>query len=113
MSKKKGKSKFVIKPFRPDVQWDAAKAEKTWGALRAAIAEIHNANASSLSFEELYRNAYNLVLHKHGQLLYDVRYLVFFLFVFFLLVFEKPFLLYLLNYINRNKFPLSNISLNT
>ena len=27
-------------------------------------------NASSLSFEELYRNAYNLVLHKHGELLY-------------------------------------------
>ncbi|CAM9921785.1 unnamed protein product, partial [Ectocarpus sp. 12 AP-2014] len=30
----------------------------------------HNKNASSLSFEELYRNAYNLVLHKHGDLLY-------------------------------------------
>lgn len=35
-----------------------------------AIGEIHNKNASSLSFEELYRNAYNLVLHKHGDLLY-------------------------------------------
>ena len=33
--------------------------------------EIHNRNASTLSFEELYRNAYNLVLHKHGPLLYD------------------------------------------
>ena len=32
--------------------------------------EIHNRNASTLSFEELYRNAYNLVLHKHGNLLY-------------------------------------------
>ena len=77
MSKKKGKSKFVIKPFRPDVQWDQRKAENTWSALRSAIAEIHNANASSLSFEELYRNAYNLVLHKHGELLYDVSYLDF------------------------------------
>lgn len=33
--------------------------------------EIHNRNASTLSFEELYRNAYNLVLHKHGGLLYE------------------------------------------
>jgi len=33
--------------------------------------EIHNRNASTLSFEELYRNAYNLVLHKHGNLLYE------------------------------------------
>jgi len=33
--------------------------------------EIHNRNASQLSFEELYRNAYNLVLHKHGNLLYE------------------------------------------
>lgn len=36
-----------------------------------AIGEIHNKNASLLSFEELYRNAYNLVLHKHGDLLYQ------------------------------------------
>eukprot|EP00985_Skeletonema_marinoi_P003422 scaffold1473_cov211-Skeletonema_marinoi.AAC.1 len=33
--------------------------------------EIHNRNASTLSFEELYCNAYNLVLHKHGNLLYE------------------------------------------
>ena len=33
--------------------------------------EIHYRNASALSFEELYRNAYNLVLHKHGNLLYE------------------------------------------
>lgn len=35
------------------------------------MSEIYNKNASVLSFEELYRNAYNLVLHKHGDLLYD------------------------------------------
>jgi cullin 3 len=33
--------------------------------------EIANRNASQLSFEELYRAAYNLVLHKHGALLYE------------------------------------------
>ena len=40
-----------------------------WGS--TAITQIHKKNASSLSFEELYRNAYNLVLHKHGDLLYS------------------------------------------
>jgi phosphoglycerate dehydrogenase-like enzyme len=30
-------------------------AEKTWGILQSAIKEIHNQNASGLSFEELYR----------------------------------------------------------
>lgn len=36
-----------------------------------AIQEIHNHNASNLSFEENYRFAYNLVLHKQGKQLYD------------------------------------------
>lgn len=40
-------------------------------SLKSAIEQIFAANASSLSFEELYRFAYNLVLHKHGQMLYD------------------------------------------
>ena len=31
----------------------------------------NRANASGLSFEELYRNAYNMVLHKYGDLLYQ------------------------------------------
>eukprot|EP00501_MAST-03F_sp_TOSAG23-6_P002131 GSMAST32.ASY1.ANO1.2228.1 assembled CDS len=65
-----GAKKFVIKPFRPNVQMDDKQATKIWNALRSAIQEIHNKNASSLSFEELYRNAYNLVLHKHGEKLY-------------------------------------------
>lgn len=30
-------------------------ADKTWGVLESAIEEIHNQNASGLSFEELYR----------------------------------------------------------
>ena len=63
--------KFTIKPFRTYVQMDEAGARRIWSDLASAIDEIHNRNASSLSFEELYRNAYNLVLHKHGALLYD------------------------------------------
>jgi cullin 3 len=50
---------------------DRTVASQTWEALANAIDEIYNRNASQLSFEELYRNAYNLVLHKHGTLLYE------------------------------------------
>lgn len=49
------KKKFVIRPFRPQVHMNANSAERIWGALKSAINEIHNKNASSLSFEELYR----------------------------------------------------------
>ena len=65
------KKKLVIKPFRPNAQWDAQKAHGIWNALSSAIKEIHKERASDLSFEELYRNAYNLVLQKHGDLLYE------------------------------------------
>ena len=50
---------------------DRTVASETWDVLANAIDEIYNRNASQLSFEELYRNAYNLVLHKHGTLLYE------------------------------------------
>lgn len=58
-------------PFRPHVPMDRSDANQTWDVLATAIDEIYNRNASQLSFEELYRNAYNLVLHKHGALLYE------------------------------------------
>ncbi|KAI5122284.1 hypothetical protein M0805_002364 [Coniferiporia weirii] len=63
------KVKTKIKPPRkhgPDTS-----LSDTWTALCKAIREIHNHNASSLSFEENYRFAYNLVLHKQGKQLYD------------------------------------------
>ena len=50
---------------------DPTAASEVWLQLAKAVDEIHNRNASLLSFEELYRNAYNLVLHRHGALLYD------------------------------------------
>lgn len=50
---------------------DEKESNRTWECLRHAIHQIHEHNASSLSFEELYRNAYNLVLHKYGELLYN------------------------------------------
>jgi len=48
-----------------DVDFDT-----TWRILAAAFTEIHTKNASALSFEELYRNAYKLVLKKQGSDLY-------------------------------------------
>ncbi|EJD48922.1 Cullin-domain-containing protein [Auricularia subglabra TFB-10046 SS5] len=70
---RKGKTK--IKAPRPRAS-DASSPE-TWTLLATAIREIHNHNASKLSFEELYRYAYNLVIYKHGELLYTgVRSLV-------------------------------------
>lgn len=42
-----------------------------WKHLQAAIQEIQRKNNSGLSFEELYRNAYTMVLHKHGDMLYN------------------------------------------
>lgn len=50
---------------------DRSDAAGTWDLLANAIDEIYNRNASQLSFEELYRSAYNLVLHKHGAVLYE------------------------------------------
>lgn len=60
-----------IEPFRHPISVDPLYCEKTWKVLEDAINEIHNQNASGLSFEELYRNAYNMVLHKYGDRLYN------------------------------------------
>ena len=44
-----------IEPFKHPITMDPNYANKTWKVLEDAIAEIHNQNASGLSFEELYR----------------------------------------------------------
>ncbi|KAL8873596.1 MAG: hypothetical protein Q9174_000962 [Haloplaca sp. 1 TL-2023] len=44
--------------------------ERDWKSLSISLREIHTKNASTLSFEELYRNAYKLVLKKKGEPLY-------------------------------------------
>eukprot|EP00250_Pteridium_aquilinum_P010939 c19729_g1_i1 orf=85-2289(-) len=64
------KKNFKIEPFKHKVEIDPKYAERTWKVLDEAIREIYNRNASGLSFEELYRNAYNMVLHKYGDKLY-------------------------------------------
>lgn len=62
---------FQIEAFKHRVVVDPKYAEKTWSIIEHAIHEIYNHNASGLSFEELYRNAYNMVLHKFGDKLYS------------------------------------------
>jgi hypothetical protein len=44
--------------------------DQTWNILAGAFSSIHRKNASSLSFEELFRHAYKLVLKKKHQDLY-------------------------------------------
>ncbi|KAL1551018.1 Cullin-3A [Salvia divinorum] len=71
MSSGPKKRNFQIEAFKHKVVVDPKYAEKTWKVLEDAIKEIYNHNASGLSFEELYRNAYNMVLHKFGERLYS------------------------------------------
>ena len=42
------------------------QALNNWETIRDAIHKIYQKEASSLSYEELYRTAYHLVLYKHG-----------------------------------------------
>lgn len=63
-------SAIKIKPFtKPNT--DKNYVENTWSMLRNAIHQIQQHRESELSYEELYRNAYNLVLQKHGAFLYQ------------------------------------------
>ncbi|KAI9840725.1 MAG: Cullin-3 [Sclerophora amabilis] len=50
---------------------DNVDFDTMWLSLAASLREIHTRNASKLSFEELYRNAYKLVLKKKGEVLYE------------------------------------------
>ncbi|KAI2619255.1 putative cullulin 3 [Hypoxylon sp. NC1633] len=45
--------------------------EHCWEKLRDALRDIHMRNAGDLSFEQLYRYSYKIVLRKAGQKLYD------------------------------------------
>lgn len=50
---------------------DNADFDTMWGVLASSLREIHTKNASQLSFEELYRSAYKIVLKKKGEALYN------------------------------------------
>lgn len=58
-------------PWQGITNQDTVDFDVTWSVLAGAFREIHSKNASMLSFEELYRNAYKLVLKKKGEDLYN------------------------------------------
>ncbi|XP_005106158.1 cullin-3-B [Aplysia californica] len=61
-------TKMRIRAF--PMTMDEKYVNNIWSLLKNAIQEIQKKNNSGLSFEELYRNAYTMVLHKHGEKLY-------------------------------------------
>ncbi len=65
--KKEGKMRIRAFPMTMEQKF----VEDIWKLLKEAIQEIQRKNNSGLSFEELYRNAYTMVLHKHGEKLYN------------------------------------------
>lgn len=58
-------------PLRQGLTKDEVDFDSTWNLLSTAFQEIHSKNASKLSFEELFRGAYKLVLKKKQDMLYD------------------------------------------
>lgn len=56
--------------FKQGLDQDSIDFDHTWNNLEAAFKEILTKNASQLSYEELYRYAYRIVLKKKGQELY-------------------------------------------
>lgn len=56
--------------FSFQMTMDEKYVNSIWALLKNAIQEIQKKNNSGLSFEELYRNAYTMVLHKQGEKLY-------------------------------------------
>ncbi|KAF2819816.1 Cullin-domain-containing protein [Ophiobolus disseminans] len=66
-----GRGRQRIRPPRRGLHGDEIDFENTWATIEAAFREIHTKNASKLSYEELYRHAYRIVLKKKGEQLYN------------------------------------------
>ncbi|KAI9008595.1 Cullin [Hyaloraphidium curvatum] len=67
--RKTAASKIIKPPRKPGL--NDASFEEAWRKLSQALKEIFRRNNGQLSYEELYRNAYNMVLHKTGAQLYN------------------------------------------
>ncbi|ODQ66503.1 ubiquitin-protein ligase [Nadsonia fulvescens var. elongata DSM 6958] len=63
---RRAKIRAPRKNLNLEVDFDAS-----WALLAPAISQIYKKNASQLSFEQLYRTTYTLVLRKHGKQLYE------------------------------------------
>ena len=63
--------KTTIPYLRAVISIPKEQAEELWRSLDNSIGLIFDLQASRLSFEELYRKAYDLVIQKYGDLLYN------------------------------------------
>jgi cullin 3 len=63
--------KLVIRAFHHSTSMDSTTAVANLDALGAAIDQIYGHMSSQLSYEQLYRKAYNMVLQRQGDLLYE------------------------------------------
>lgn len=65
------RSLLTLPPRSQAFTKEEVDSEETWEILHKAFREIHARNASNLSFEELFRSAYKLVLKKKGDFLFE------------------------------------------
>jgi len=72
------KKTLIIKPRAYNGNLDLNEAVKIWTSLQSSINEIYNKNQSTLSFEELYRSAYNLCLGMKSITLHNFKSLTVF-----------------------------------
>ncbi|EPS42379.1 hypothetical protein H072_3615 [Dactylellina haptotyla CBS 200.50] len=70
-SKPGGAGRIKIRPPRRGLANEYMRFEDAWETLSEALQQIYARDASNLSFEELYRTAYKMVLKKHGDALYN------------------------------------------
>ncbi|KAF3910912.1 Cullin-3-B [Dactylellina cionopaga] len=70
-SKAGGAGRIKIRPPRRGLANEFMRFEDAWELLSEALQQIYERDASNLSFEELYRTAYKMVLKKHGDSLYN------------------------------------------
>ncbi|KAG2379126.1 hypothetical protein C9374_007764 [Naegleria lovaniensis] len=71
MRKVQQAKKVDIKAPRPVSNTTESFFTATWVLLKQAIQQIYAKKSSDLSYEELYRSAYKIVLNRHGELLYN------------------------------------------
>ncbi|KAK6519855.1 Cullin-3 [Arthrobotrys conoides] len=71
MASKLGSGRIKIRAPRRGLANENMRFEDSWALLSEALQQIYERDASNLSFEELYRTAYKMVLKKHGDPLYN------------------------------------------
>ncbi|KAK3329810.1 Cullin [Apodospora peruviana] len=65
-------SRNRIRPIRkPIINKELSDFEPCWELLRGALTDVHTKNAGHLSFEQLYRASYKIVVNRKGDLLYQ------------------------------------------